>query len=79
MEFLHGEMRKVWQIEKKFRSGEVVVLYSFSFMSYFYNVNNDKLKISSKIVLEHMLLKNEVFVLVPALFGIEIKVALVHC
>lgn len=73
MEFLHGEMKEEWQIEEKFRSGQVVVLYS-----YFYSVNNYKLKIGSKIVLDLMLLNSEVFVLALALFGIEAKVALVH-
>lgn len=73
MEFLHGEMKEVWQIEGKFRSGQVVVL-----SSYFYSVNNYKLKMGSKIVLDLMLLKSEVFVLALALFGIEAKVALVH-
>lgn len=54
------------------------LFFTVSFMSYFYSVNNYKLKIGSKIVLDLMLLKSEVFVLALALFGIEAKVALVH-
>lgn len=57
---------------------EKQLFFTVFFMSYFYSVNNCKIKIGSNFFLGLMVLKSEGFGLVLALFGIEVKVALVH-
>lgn len=50
MVFLHGEMKKLWQVETTLRSGEGV--FTVSFLSYFYTGSYYKFKIGSKIILD---------------------------